>query len=111
MHSCGNITMLLPDLIDCGIDVFQFDQPRIHGIDTLAELQQGRVTFWCPVDIQTTLQSKDADRIRDEAEELIAKLWRGQGGFIAGFYTDEESIGLEPHWQQAACDAFSLAKQ
>jgi hypothetical protein len=23
------------------------------------------------------------------------KLWRGRGGFIAGFYTNEPSIGLE----------------
>jgi uroporphyrinogen decarboxylase len=109
MHSCGNITTLVPDLIECGIDVFQFDQPRIHGIDTLAELQQGRVTYWCPVDIQTTLQSKDAARIQHEAEELLAKLWRGQGGFIAGFYSDEASIGLEPHWQQIACETFLQA--
>jgi uroporphyrinogen decarboxylase len=106
MHSCGKITAILPDLIECGIDVFQFDQPCIHGIDTLAEMQQGRVTFWCPVDIQTTLQSKDEILIRREAGELLKKLWKGQGGFIAGFYSDEESIGLEPCWQQIASDAF-----
>jgi len=106
MHSCGKITAILPDLIECGIDVFQFDQPRIHGIDTLSKMQQDRVTFWCPVDIQTTLQSKDETLIRQEAGELLAKLWRGQGGFIAGFYSDEEAIGLEPYWQQIAGDEF-----
>jgi uroporphyrinogen decarboxylase len=106
MHSCGKITSILPDLIECGVDVFQFDQPRIHGIDTLSELQQGHVTYWCPVDIQTTLQSQDETLIRQEAGELIKKLWRGQGGFIAGFYEDEASIGLEPHWQQIACEEY-----
>jgi uroporphyrinogen decarboxylase len=108
MHSCGKITSILPDLIECGVDVFQFDQPRIHGIDTLSELQQGHVTFWCPVDIQTTLQSQNETLIRQEVRELVSKLWKGQGGFMAGFYDDEASIGLEPHWQQIACEEFLL---
>ena len=107
MHSCGKMTALIPDLIECGIDVFQFDQPRIHGIDTLAEFQkQNRVTFWCPVDIQTTLQSRRESMIRDEARELLDKLWKGRGGFIAGFYPDSTSIGLEPSWQAIASDEF-----
>ncbi len=107
MHSCGKITAIIPDLIEAGVDLFQFDQPRIHGIDTLKEMQElGNVTFWCPVDIQTTLQTKDETLIRQEADELLDKLWRGRGGFIAGFYLDEASIGLEPRWQKIACDEF-----
>jgi uroporphyrinogen decarboxylase len=107
MHSCGKITSIIPDLIEAGVDLFQFDQPRIHGIDTLQEMQElGDVTFWCPVDIQTTLQTKDGLRIQQEASEMIEKLWRGRGGFIAGYYQDEASIGLEPEWQQIASAAF-----
>jgi uroporphyrinogen decarboxylase len=49
LHSCGKLTEIVPDLIECGVDVLQFDQPRIHGIDTLAKIQQRtHVTFWCP---------------------------------------------------------------
>jgi uroporphyrinogen decarboxylase len=108
MHSCGKMTAIVPDLIEAGVDLFQFDQPRIHGIDTLKELQQrAKVTFWCPIDIQTTLQTKDETLIRQEARELVEELWRGRGGFIAGHYTDEASIGLEPKWQQIASDEFS----
>jgi uroporphyrinogen decarboxylase len=107
MHSCGKITAIIPDLIEAGVDLFQFDQPRIHGIDTLQEMQElGDVTFWCPVDIQTTLQTKDETRVRQEANEMLKKLWRGRGGFIAGYYQDEASIGLEPEWQQIASAEF-----
>jgi uroporphyrinogen decarboxylase len=107
MHSCGKVTTIVPDLIETGVDLFQFDQPRVHGIDTLQEFQeQGKVTFWCPVDIQTTLQTKDEALIRQEVNEMLDKLWRGRGGFIAGFYTDEPSIGLEPKWQKIAIDEF-----
>lgn len=107
MHSCGKLTAIVPDLIETGIDLFQFDQPQIHGIDTLEGFQrQGKVTFWCPVDIQTTLQTKDEALIRREVDEMLGKLWRGKGGFVAGFYKDEPSIGLEPKWQRIASEEF-----
>jgi hypothetical protein len=107
MHSCGKLTAIVPDLIETGVDLFQFDQPRIHGVDTLSRFQDSaKVTYWCPVDIQKTLQTKDETVIRQAAGELVDKLWRGRGGFVAGFYSDEPSIGLEPKWQRIACDEF-----
>lgn len=108
MHSCGRMTAIIPDLIEAGVDLLQFDQPALHGIDTLAAFQElGTITFWCPVDIQTTLQTKDEATIRGEASKMLEKLWRGRGGFVAGFYGDEVSIGLEPRWQAAASDEFT----
>lgn len=104
MHSCGKITDIIPDLIECGIDCLQFDQPRLHGIDNLARFA-GKVTFYCPVDIQRTLQTRDGQLIRDEAREMIAKLGR-HGGFIAGYYDGNEAIGLTPDIQDHACKAF-----
>ncbi|MFW5991843.1 MAG: uroporphyrinogen decarboxylase family protein [Halanaerobiaceae bacterium] len=63
MHSCGAITAIIPGLIDAGIDLLQFDQPTIHGIDKLASFQkENNITFWCPVDIQKTLQTKDEEK-------------------------------------------------
>lgn len=105
MHSCGKITEIIPDLIEAGVDVLQFDQPRIHGIDKLAEFS-GKVTFWCPVDIQRTLQSKNEKLIRDDVREMIAKLGGKGGGFIAGYYGDNKALGLDPKWQDIACKAF-----
>jgi len=37
---------------------------------------------------------------------MLDKLWRGRGGFIAGYYNDNSSIGLDPQWQHCACEAF-----
>jgi len=105
MHSCGKITDIIPDLIASGIDVLQFDQPRLHGIDVLARFH-GQVTFWCPVDIQQTLQTRDPRAIEAEARELIESLGGPEGGFIAGYYSDNASIGLEPWVQDVACRAF-----
>jgi len=106
MHSCGKMTDIIEDLIECGIDCLQFDQPRLHGIELLSERFGGRIAFWCPVDIQTTLQTRDASAIRAEAKLLIERLGGFDGGFIAGYYSGNEAIGLTPDVQDIACKAF-----
>jgi uroporphyrinogen decarboxylase len=107
MHSCGQIEAIVPGLIEAGVDCLQFDQPVLHGMDTLAAHQKDHpITFWCPVDIQRTLQTRNEALIRREAREMLETLWRGRGGFIAGYYNDNASIGLEPAWQDIACRTF-----
>ena len=105
MHSCGKMTVIIPDLIEAGIDVLQFDQPKIHGIDKLAEYS-GKVTYWCPADIQNTLQSRDEEVIESDIKEMLEKLGGKGGGFIARYYGDNEGIGLDAKWQDIACRAF-----
>jgi len=105
MHSCGKITDIIPDLIEAGIDLLQFDQPTLHGIETLGRFH-GQITFWCPVDIQKTLQTKDEAAIAAEARALIDHLGGPEGGFVAGYYGDNVAIGLDPHWQDVACRTF-----
>lgn len=106
MHSCGKVTAIIPDLIEVGVDVLQFDQPQLHGIDTLAQWS-GQVAFWCPVDIQDTLQTHDPTRIEREAREMIEKLGNKGGGFIAGFYVGGQAIDMPFEIQEIACKAFT----
>ena len=107
MRSCGKITAIIPDLIEAGIDALQFDQPKLHGIDTLAKLQElGRLTLWCPVDIQKILPLRDEDIIQAQVREMLDKLWKGRGGFVAGYYSGNQAIGLTEEVQGWACDEF-----
>ena len=107
MHSCGQVEPIVPWLIDAGVDLFQFDQPELHGLDVLASHQKrARVTFMCPVDIQKVLQTRDEKLIRAEARKMLDTLWKGRGGFIADCYGDNASIGLSPEVQEWACDEF-----
>lgn len=107
MHSCGRITEIIPDLIEVGVDLLQFDQPLIHGYETLDAFQKDhRISFWCPVDIQAVLPTGDEKLIRQHARAMLDHLWRGRGGFIAGYYEDMPSIGVAPEWQDAAGDEF-----
>jgi hypothetical protein len=106
MHSCGKMTAVIEDLIEVGVNCLQFDQPTLHGIDFLAENFGGRMTFWCPVDIQKTLQTKNEKLIRAEAKLLVERLGGFHGGFIAGYYGSNYAIGLDPKVQDIACKAF-----
>ena len=106
MHSCGKMTDVIEDLIACGVNCLQFDQPRLHGVEVLSRQFGGRMTFWCPVDIQKTLQTRDPELIRQEAELLVRSLGSKGGGFIAGYYRANDAIGLTPNIQEVACKAF-----
>jgi uroporphyrinogen decarboxylase len=106
IHSCGYVRDVIGDWIEAGVDVCQFDQPELHGIGFLAEHFGGRAHFWCPVDIQTTLQTADPARIEAAAREYVEKLGCYGGGFIAGYYGSNEAIGVDPDTQAIACRAF-----
>jgi len=108
MHSCGHIYEIIPDLIEVGVDVLQFDQPALHGVDNLSRDFGGKVNFWCPVDIQRILPTKNEKLIERFARTLIEKLGSFNGGFMAGYYGSNEVLGLEPYWQDIACKAFGI---
>lgn len=105
MHSCGYVKDIIPSLVDIGVDVLQFDQPELHDLDWLAQFS-GKVTYWCPIDIQTSLQCGDEARIRAKAREMVRKLGSEGGGFIAKDYPDNHSIGCDPIWQQWGYEEF-----
>jgi len=105
MHSCGYVRDIIPELVEVGVDVFQFDQPELHTFDFLAQFA-GKVTYWCPIDIQTTLQTGDRELIRATAREMVEKLGGKGGGFIAKDYGDNMSIGVDPLWQHWGYEAF-----
>lgn len=106
LHSCGHITEILDDLIEIGLDVIQMDQQENMGLDTLGQRFAGRITFWCPVDIQTTMVKGTPEEIRAYCRRLVATLGRPEGGFIAQWYADPEGAGHRWDAIQAMCEEF-----
>lgn len=112
LHSCGDITAILDDLIEIGLDVIQMDQQENMGLDLLGQRFGGRVTFWCPVDIQTTMVHGSPDDIRACCRKLVTTLGRPKGGFIAKWYGDPTGAGHSQQAIDAMCDEFAkLSKQ
>ncbi len=106
MHSCGYIYEILEDLIETGIDVFQFDQPALMGIDRISAIFASRATLFSSVDIQMTLPTGDRALIEHEAARLIDSFFRNGGGFIARDYGDYNTIKVRPEWSGWMRDAF-----
>lgn len=104
MHSCGYVCDIVPPLVELGMDVFQFDQPELHGIDHLADYH-GRCSFWLPVDIQKILPMGDRGVIHQRARYYVERLGQG-GGLIAKDYGDNHSIGVDPLWQHWGYEEF-----
>ena len=104
MHSCGYIYEILEDLIEVGVNVFNFDQSALMGTERVAGIFHKRATLFAPVDIQTILPTGDRARIEGEAKDLIRKFFHG-GGFIAKDY-HSASIQVKEEWSVWMRDAF-----
>ncbi len=59
LHSCGVIWDIIPDMIEIGMDVLQIDQPRLMGVERLANEFGGKICFWNCVDIQWSVADGD----------------------------------------------------
>lgn len=111
LHSCGDITAILDDFIEIGLDVIQMDQQENMGLDFLGEQFGGRITFWCPVDIQRTMVRGSLEDIRTYCRTLVSTLGRPNGGFIAKWYGDPAGAGHTQEAINAMCDEFLQLSQ
>jgi len=106
LHSCGYITDILDDLIEAGLDVIQMDQQENMGLETLGERFGGRITFWCPVDIQNTMVHGTLEDIRAYCRRMVSCLGRPEGGFIPKWYGDPVGAGHRQEAIDAMCEEF-----
>ncbi len=106
LHSCGDIASILEDLIEAGLDVIQMDQQENMGLEELGKNYGGRLTFWCPVDIQNTMVLGTMDEIRAYCRRMVRALGRPTGGFIAKWYGDPAGAGHRPEAIKAMCEEF-----
>jgi hypothetical protein len=105
-HCCGKVNKFMDMFIEAGTDVMQLDQPTLMGIDFLSENYGGKICFWNPVDIQTTMQQDNLDKIRTEAHEMVRKLGKFNGGFMVKAYESPEAINLTEEKFIAQYEAF-----
>ena len=81
-HSCGNVTDILGDFIDLGLDVIE----PVQNVMDFAQLKKDfgqHLTFWGGIGTQTTLPFGTPDQVRKETRSVIETLGRGGGLIIA----------------------------
>lgn len=108
-HSCGYVYDIIPDLIEIGVDVFNFNQPDLLGIDRLNRDFGGRVSFCCPVDHQTVAVRGTREEIFDYVDHLNRTFGSHNGGFI-GYIEEYSSIGMSDANFKSICEAFEALK-
>lgn len=84
LHSCGDVTLLLEDLIDAGVNVIHPIQKHTMDEKTIAKEYGHRITFLAGIDVQHSLQEKDPQGVRQEVRFLIDTFDRPEGGMCIG---------------------------
>jgi uroporphyrinogen decarboxylase len=82
IHSCGKVDELLPDLIECGVDVFNPFQPEVMDVFEIKRRYGDRLTFYGGISTQRTLPYGTVAQVKDDVRRLIDEIGRG-GGYIA----------------------------
>jgi uroporphyrinogen decarboxylase len=82
-HTCGSVFAIIPDMIECGLDILQSIQPEAAEM-ALAGLRKtfgSSLTFHGGISIQKTMPYGSAQDIRNEVRR-IANLIKPHGGYI-----------------------------
>ena len=82
-HTCGYVKPLIPDFIECGLDILNPLQPEVRGLDLRAIKQEfgDRICFHGGISIQRTMPLGTPEEIRNEVRHRVDALAR-DGGYI-----------------------------
>jgi uroporphyrinogen decarboxylase len=83
LHSCGNITEIIPELIDINLDVIGHLQTAALDLPTIAEAYRGQITFFGGIDVQYTIVDGTRQDVRDEVQAMITNFHAFDGRYIA----------------------------
>jgi len=74
LHACGNISELIPDFIECGLDVLHPLQPETMDIYRLGKEYSKDLVFWGTMSNQYTLTRGKREDIFSEVRERVEKI-------------------------------------
>ncbi|MHA1680007.1 MAG: uroporphyrinogen decarboxylase family protein [Promethearchaeota archaeon] len=82
-HSCGSIHPIIPDMIDCGLDILNPVQPGVYDMDheVLKEKFGKKLVFHGGVSLQGALRFGTPAEVKKEVKKRISELGR-DGGYI-----------------------------
>jgi len=81
LHCCGNITDILGDLIEIGLDIYQTVQPELYNLAELKENFGKDLSFWGAISTQRDMPFVSPDQLVKIMQETIDILGK-DGGYI-----------------------------
>ena len=94
-HCCGKVEVLIPDLVELGVDVFNPFQPEVMDIWALREKFRGKIAFWGGLSVQRTLPRGTPDDVRREARRLLGEMAPGGGYILAPSHALPRDVPVE----------------
>ena len=82
LHSCGNISKILPAFVDMGLDVIHPIQKYAMDETSVARAFGGKIAFWAGFDVQRTIPRGTPEEIRREVRHLMDTYARPDGRFL-----------------------------
>jgi uroporphyrinogen decarboxylase len=83
LHSCGNIAEIIPDLIECGLDILHPIQPETMDIYDIVEKYKNDLVFWGTLSNQKTFPVGSKRDIFQEVKDRVSNI-ASQAGLILG---------------------------
>ncbi len=80
-HSCGDISDILPDLIQIGLDIYNTVQPEIYDLKNLKREYGDSLTFFGGISTQTLLPFATPEEVKRETR-IIMDILGENGGYI-----------------------------
>ncbi len=95
IHSCGDITAILPDLIEIGVNMVTPLQAEALDFNFLKREYGKELTFWGGVSTQRTLPHGTPADVRAEIRDRIRVLGKGGGYILAPSHELQGDVPLE----------------
>jgi len=105
-HSCGSVDPLIPNLIECGVDILNPIQPvsEVMQPDALKAKHGKNIVFHGGVDTQSLLPTGTKESIEEGVKDVIRALNKDGGYLFAAAHNIQEDVPPENivHMFQAA---------
>jgi uroporphyrinogen decarboxylase len=93
-HSDGNISDIIPEMIDAGLDILNPVQPECLDVDEVYRRYGKHLSFDGTIGTQTTMPFGSAEDVRRRVREVIDKYGRQGGLLIAPTHVLEPEVPL-----------------
>jgi len=105
IHSCGYTLDIIEELIDAGCMAINLDQQQNMDIREISRRYKGRIAFFCPLDVQRTLEL-DQEGIENAVKEMLDCFSTEHGGFMARAYPQPKAINMSDEYLLHMTNAF-----
>ncbi len=101
MHTCGSVRVLLPDLIEAGLDIYnpvQFTAADMELEGLKRDFGKDLVFWGGGINTQATLKNGNPDQVKDEVKKILDIMAPGGGFVFTPVHNVQEDVPPENFW-------------